>query len=243
MDLLSPGGKLVASWSKPTSSGDQFGLLYGIALDSAGNIYVCDASNHQIDKLSAQGALLARWDTRVDPTRQSFPTLLTLDSAGGIYVSDYYGGWVVKLSPTGSVLAKIGGGKLDEPYGVALDGHGDVYVAEYAGNRVLEFSSAGDVLATWGDGSNGTVSLTHPEAVQVDTQGNVYVTEGEPINLVVKFQPTGKVLATWGGTTDLDFHDPAGLTLLPDGTMYVVEFGGDRIRELSPTGQILATYQ
>src|SRR3954471_17948888 len=48
-------GKLITSWGQTGSSQGQFLHAHGIGLDSAGNVYVSDAENYNIQKFDSDG--------------------------------------------------------------------------------------------------------------------------------------------------------------------------------------------
>src|SRR5262245_2413127 len=92
----------------------RFNLPTGAAIDSAGNIYVCDAGNHTIRKLTPIGsewmvttiAGTAGGVGSVDGTnraaRFNFPQGLGLDAAGNLYVADSDNFTVRKVTPVGT---------------------------------------------------------------------------------------------------------------------------------------------
>src|SRR5205823_6621998 len=84
-----------------------FSSPVGVAVDSAGNVYVADAEYRRIVKLSPTGELLAQWDSR-GAERGQFrsPQSVAVDSAGSVYVVDSGSAGIVKLSPTGELLAE-----------------------------------------------------------------------------------------------------------------------------------------
>lgn len=237
---LSPSGAILSTWTKAGSNPAGFQQLYGIALDKAENIYVTDAANHVVDKLAPTGQPLAQWSTKFGGL-DSFPTLLTVASTGDVYVSDDKAGGVLHLSATGALLGEIGKGDFTDPYGIATGPKGNLYTTDFTAGRVHEYTPDGKLMATWGDGANGTVALQKLEAIAVDPQGNIYVTE--QINHVIKFDATGHMLADWGGTSALTLSDPSGLALDPQGNIYIAEFFGNRVDKLSPTGQVLAIWK
>src|ERR687885_2145488 len=82
--------------------GAQFISPVGMAADHLGNLYVIDAANYRIDKLGADGTLLATFGNRgVAPGQFDRPTAVALDPIGNLYVADTGSSRIQKLSSTG----------------------------------------------------------------------------------------------------------------------------------------------
>src|SRR5438270_146875 len=91
-----------------TGSGARFDFPDGVAVDSAGNVYVADSGNDTIRKITASGVVstlagLAGSSGSADGTgnaaRFSLPTGVAVDSAGNVYVADYVNHTIRKISP------------------------------------------------------------------------------------------------------------------------------------------------
>ena len=85
------------------------GLIpYGVAVDSAGNVYVADTSNHTIRKVTPAGVVttlagLAGNSGSADGTgsaaRFYLPCGVAVDSAGNVYVADTGNHTIRKVTP------------------------------------------------------------------------------------------------------------------------------------------------
>jgi secreted PhoX family phosphatase len=82
----------------------------GVAVDSAGNVYVADQHNHTIRKVTADGVVTTLAGTAgmsgsADGTgaaaRFNQPTGAAVDSAGNVYVADQLNSIIRKVTPTG----------------------------------------------------------------------------------------------------------------------------------------------
>ena len=143
---FSPTGKLLASWGEPGTGPGQFMLPHGIAVDSSGNVLVCDRESDRIQVFTADGRFVR------EITDIQRPTQIVL-SRGLMYVSEL--GWrpgqrsfrngpisrdmparVSVLDANGTVVTRLGGpdpcapGSFCAPHGLAVDSNGDLYVAE-----------------------------------------------------------------------------------------------------------------
>jgi DNA-binding beta-propeller fold protein YncE len=251
---LSPTGQLLAEWhvfntfqSQPTFEGNVTGP-YGLAVDASGSIYVADAGDNTIKKLSPTGQLLAIWGkTGSAPGELSWPQGVAVDAQGNVYVADA-NNRIQKFSSTGTLLAIFGNTgsfveRLNLPVGINLDAQGDLYVGDLRTHRLVKFSPQGTFLTAW-SGAGG-IQFSSARGVFVDRAGNVYITDARNFR-IVKFSPTGKVLAIWQRPMDLALF---GITGDLQGNIYVAWVipspnGGPRggIRKLSPNGTALANW-
>lgn len=113
--------------------------------------------------------------------------------------------------------------------GIALDAQNNVYVIDAPAERVQKFDSQGNFVLKWGSPGegegqfdfNGWASLT------VDHEGNLYTTE-QGNHRVQKFDANGNFLQTFGslGSDDGRFLRPFGITVDPQGYIYVGDMGG-----------------
>jgi streptogramin lyase len=108
--------------------------LGGMATDTAGNLYVGDASFKRVLKL-APGA--------TSPTELPFTGLqrvvdIAVDPAGDVYVVDAQRNQVLKLSAGTDKTTVLPFDALNHPVSVAVDNVGDVYVVDGGNHRVVQ---------------------------------------------------------------------------------------------------------
>ena len=183
-----------------------FNNPYGVAVDTAGNVYVADTSNHTIRKTSPAGVVTTLAGTANSPgpndgtganARFNFPSGVAVDTAGNVYVAD--GNHTVrKISSVGVVTTLAGtagspgpadgtgaNARFSLPSGVAVDTAGNVYVADLNNHTIRKISPAGAVSTLAGspgnsgpnDGTGAVARFNFPSGVAVDTAGNVYVAD------------------------------------------------------------------
>ncbi len=184
-----------------------FGGPLGIAIDSAGNLYVADAMNHTIRKITSAGTVSTLAGSAgvsgfADGTgaaaRFNYPAGLAVDAAGNVYVADQSNNLIRKITPAGVVttLAGLqgvsgfsdGAGSLalfNQPDGVVLDSAGNVYVADTGNSTIRKITPAGVVSTLAGlpaiggnqDGTGSGAMFNLPRALTIDGSGNLYVAD------------------------------------------------------------------
>jgi len=248
----------------------------GVAVDSAGNVYIADTypnrirevSNGVITTVAGNGAAGFSGDNGPATSAQlSAPTGIAVDSAGNLYIADFDNNRVRKVS-NGVIATVAGNGTqgfsgdngsatsagLYYPAGVAVDSAGNLYIADYYNNRIRKVSN-GVISTVAGGGSsfgdNGpatSAQLNFPESVAVDSAGNLYI----PIasNCLVRKVSGGVITAvagngTWGFSgdngpaTSAQLSGPAAIAVDSAGSLYIADAYNNRIRKVS--GGVITT--
>ena len=156
----------------------------GIAIDSAGNIYVADTFNSRIEKFNASGVYQLQFGSFGSGNGQfDTPMGIAVDGDGNMFVVDHGNYRVQKFSATGQYLSQFGSygsndGQFFSPFDIAIDPSGHVWVSEEWGWRVQKFDTDGVYQTqfgtfSWSDDSDSANQGI--EGVDVDTTGNVYL--------------------------------------------------------------------
>jgi streptogramin lyase len=128
---LSSTGKFIKAWGKKGSAPGEFDTPHGLAMDSAGRLFVADRSNSRIQIFDQNGTFLSEW-------RQfGRPSGVFIDKKDIIYVADsqstqktnpgYKQGIRIGNVKTGKVSAFIPWDEENTLEGVAADDQGNVY--------------------------------------------------------------------------------------------------------------------
>jgi DNA-binding beta-propeller fold protein YncE len=131
-----------------------------------------------------------------------------------------------------------GQGEFDSPTGIAVDANGNILVADTMNGRIEKFSPTGGFLSAIGTKGTGHGQLGEPNGIAIDGAGNIYVAEIAHNHRVQKLAPDGTFIAEW--TPGL--YGPRRIAIGPDGSVYVVDSGRNRIVKFSPDGQVLTTW-
>ncbi|MGD0263000.1 MAG: immunoglobulin domain-containing protein, partial [Verrucomicrobiota bacterium] len=205
-----------------TGSAARFYEPQGLAVDSAGNVYVADTWNQTIRKITAAGVVS------------------TLAGVPGSYGD---------IDGTGGNEG-TNAARFHCPAGVAVDSATNVYVADYF-NHTIRMITPGGVVSTlaglpgvWGraDGTNSAARFYEPAGIAVDSGGNVYVVDSGN-QTIRKLTPVGTnwVVSTVAGLADVsgssdgvgsgaEFDYPGGLAVDRGGNLYVADTGNNAIR-------------
>jgi len=226
----------------------QFKLPTGIAVDSAGVLYVADKQNHRIRKILPDGTVSTLAGSRPGfadgvgaAARFSYPSGIAVDSAGIVYVADTSNNAIRKIALDGTVSTFAGDGvqiggfangigtiaRFDEPYGIAVDRAGVVYVADSNNNRIRKILPDGTVSTLAGSGRDGLLDgpgaaaqFTAPLGIVVDGAGVVYVADSEN-HRIRKILPDGTV-STFAGIGG-ELSAPHGIAIDREGNFYVAD--------------------
>ena len=242
---------------------------FGIALDSAGNLYIADAGNGRIRKVSngtittiaGNGTTGFSGDGGSAISAQlNVPNGVGVDSTGNVYIADTYNGRIRKVS-AGVITTIAGNGTccfsgdggpatsaaVSQPHSVALDSAGNFYFDTY--NRIRKVSAgtitsvAGNGIAGFsGDGGPATsASLNDPQAVAVDSAGNLYIADAENYRMRKVANGTITTLAgngnyrftgDGGPATSASLDSPEGIAVDSAGSLYLADTFNNRIRKV-----------
>uniref|UniRef100_Q01U05 NHL repeat containing protein n=1 Tax=Solibacter usitatus (strain Ellin6076) TaxID=234267 RepID=Q01U05_SOLUE len=150
----------------------------GLAVDSAGNLYIADTQNHRVRKVSGgvmstvagSGTSGFAGDGGAATSAQlNAPFSVALDAAGNLYIAEFSNNRIRKVATNGNISTLAGTGvsgysgdggpatsaQLNGPQAVAVDGSGNVYVADTANNRVRKIGPTGLITTVAGNGIGG----------------------------------------------------------------------------------------
>jgi sugar lactone lactonase YvrE len=187
-------------------------------------------------------------DTRNSRVRRVDPVTGVITTIAGTGVRGYGG-------DGGPATAAV----LNLPRAVAVTGAGDVLIADTDNQRIRRIDQVTGVITTiagvgryghGGDGGPATAArLASPQALALGADGTVYVADTRNAR-VRRIDPGTGIVTTIAGTgapgdggdggpaTAARLSLPRGLTLGPDGSLYVADAGAHRVRRVDPAGVI-----
>lgn len=247
----------MATFNQPTA----------LASDAQGTVFVADAGNSCVRKITASGLVSTLNVSGIVP-RFYAPNGIAVDSQGALYISSLIEHKIYKVTSSGtaSIFAGTACGScnglingsanvalFNYPAGIAINGQGDIYVADSRNNCIRKITQAGMVSTVAGSGTYGyadgpaaMAEFKTPMGVAVDQSGTVYVADGGN-NCIRKITPAGIVSTLAGSTTPgsvdgvgsiAKFSRPLGIALDSQGILYVTDYNNSCVRRIDSAGQV-----
>jgi uncharacterized protein (TIGR03437 family) len=243
-----------------TSAGLTISGNAGLALDSAGSLYVADGTG-RIRKVDASGTIT----TVAGGGRQSpaegvpatsasiYPETVAI-SGGNLYFTRPT---VYRIDAAG-VIHTLPNTKINFTGGLAADAAGNVYISDlYDRNWILKITPDGVVSTVAGTGSGGysgdngpatAAQLSRPLGLAVGADGSLYIAEYYN-NRVRKVDAAGTIttvagnekadyLGDGGKATSASLKGPVGVALDGAGNLYITDAGNSVVRKVDTSGII-----
>jgi hypothetical protein len=200
---------------------------YGIASDSAGNLYIATGDyGNRVFKVNAATGII----TVVAGTCDS-----GFSGDGGPATS----------------------ASLNNPFGVAVDASGNLFIADSRNNRIRKVDAATGFISTVagngsdvfnGDSGPATSVSVVPIALAVDASGNLFISDGQ-YNRIWKVD-SGGFISTFAGNgfhsfsgdggpaTSASLDNPSGIAVDAGGNLFIADERNLRIRRVDSSGII-----
>lgn len=197
----------------------------GVAIDTAGNLYISDSNNQRVRKVGTNGIIttfagngpggnVGNGIAATNATLGS-PLGLAFDVSGNLYIADYGASRIWMVNTNGIITTVAGNGNrsysgdggsatnagLRFPIGLAFDTCGNLYIADAGNNRIRMVNANGIINTVAGNGTN------------------TYSGDG-------------------GASTNASLSNPAGLALDSSGNLYIADELNNRIRVVTTNGII-----
>jgi sugar lactone lactonase YvrE len=233
---------------------------HGLALDSAGNIYVADTDNHTIRKITPAGSVstiageagVSGTNNGVGNTAHfSKPQGVAVDNNGNVYVADTGNHVIRKISTTGivSTLAGVSGAignqdgstsaRFHQPLALAVDSFGQVFVADFGNGLIRKITPDGNVSTV--------AAVPGPQGLAMSNDNLLYVADYAS-STVLKVTTSGNV-SPWAGSpnifgntdaagTNASFYHPAAVAVDGSGTVYVCDEFNSTVRKVTSSANV-----
>jgi trimeric autotransporter adhesin len=263
----------------------------GVAVDSAGNVYIADSGNNRVCKLASDKVIttVAGNTTKgsngdggqADSSRLDKPYGLAMDSAGNLYIADTGNNRIRKVTAAGRITTVAGNGtaglggdagqasmaQLNGARDVAVDSAGNLYIADSGNHRIRKINPDGIITTIAGNGIKGysgdggravSAQLNWPSAIVSISSGSLYISDCGN-RRIRKITPDG-VISTVAGNGTIGYsgdggqavlaqlNDPRDIAVDAAGNLYIADsyykpidgvlYADSRIRKVTPDGVI-----
>ena len=144
----------------PATAAEFGSIIYGLAADGYGNVYIADYSNYRVRMINSSGIITtvagnggtASTGDGGPATAAGIgePTGMVVDAAGNIYISDFYNNQIRQVNAAGIISTIAGNGtfgfsgdggpatnaEFRYPLDVAVDASGNVFVSDRNNSRI-----------------------------------------------------------------------------------------------------------
>jgi Bacterial Ig-like domain (group 3) len=204
----------------------------GVAVDSAGDVFIADTGNNVIREVKPDGIITTfagdgtpgyGGDNGAATSAElNSPEAVAVDSQGDVFIADSGNSVIREVFPDGIITTVVGDGvygysgdhgpatssSLSFPMAIALDSHGDLFVADTGNSVIREVTPGSDGLL-----SDGTITTV---------AGNgVYGYSGDG-----------------GPATSAELEYPGGVAVDASGDIFISDTARSVIREVQPNGVI-----
>ncbi|NYF91012.1 Ig-like domain repeat protein [Tunturiibacter empetritectus] len=214
---------------QPATSSPIF-LPFGVAVDPAGNMFIADSSNNRIRRVDAGTQLMSTYAGNGSAGNSgdgglatlasvSLPTSVALDGAGNLYFADSNNHAIRRVSAATGVITTIAGVLGAQGYsgdgGLAIHAHLDTpdSVAIDPAKGYLYIADSGNNLIRRVDLSTGIISVFAGNRVAA------YAGDGGP-------------------AVGASLNGPWGVTVGPDGQIYIADQNNHSVRKVALDGTI-----
>ena len=241
-------------WGRYGFSDGRFRTPRAITIDWEDRLYIVDKTG-RIQVFDCDGNLIRFWSTPASdngkPTGLSIQTAKqAADGVAKLLVADTHYYRMLAYTLEGQLLDSmtIGGVAGHGPGEFAFvtdaisDDEGCFYVGEYnASDRIQKFDPTGKFMAQWGGTGNQPGKFVRPQSLLIADEV-MWVTDAcnhriQRFDLSAGDVP--ELIDVWGGPGEQpgQFYYPYDLTMMPDGSVLVVEYKNNRVQHLTQTGE------
>ena len=218
---------------------------YGIARDSAGNVYVANQFQDFVSKFNSEGV----YQSRITSAEGAGPFGLAFNAAGDLWVSNRFDSSLTRYNSAGALQQTVTGTgqELTRPLGIAINNAGSIYTAVWTSdginpptnNSVAQFSSAGVYQTSFGTGTTPSEppapELSQPYGIAINNAGSIYVTNAGTFPQSISIFNSAGVYQS--SIIESDLALPIGIGIGFFGDIYVANNSINTISKFNAAGE------
>ncbi len=235
----------------PTTTGQRLVDVRGIDVAADGTLVASDEWDFAVKEFSASSGVFQKrlFGSKPPVGGVNTPRGLDLDGAGHVFASDWWNQRIARwnLDGTGAMAFGYRGtvadpGSINFAWDIAVQpGTDRVFVANRESHEIEVFTAGGAYVTRWGTRGTTNGKLQFPQGLDFMPDGDLVVADSAN-NRIQRFSiatdGTGTWKETYGaqGTGAGQFSQPTGISVAPDGTIWVADTDNNRIQKRSPSG-------
>jgi len=226
-------GSVTAGYLDGSGTGALFNNPTGVSADSKGDVFVSDAFNELIRKITPGGdvttiagnQVAGRVDSTAFLSEFYAPGGQVVDANGNLYVSDRGNNVIRKITPAGVVTT-------------------------YAGTGQAGYRNGATDTAHWKGAPDSLAKFNSPQGLCIDASGNIYVAD-RGNNVIREIMTNGRTKTIAGnrvkgfidGTDGAAFFNtPTGVVLDSKGNLWITDQGNSALRKISSSGVVTTIF-
>ena len=222
--------------------GDKFKRLYGIAVNTEGQIVVTDNFGHCVYVFDKDGNCLRKTGGEGSNTGQfQYPDGISFLNDNEVLIADYNNDRIQRLNiKTGIVVKSFGKkgrekGEFGSPLNVTVDDKERIVVTERGNGRIQVMSKEGESIFTFGD--KGPEKLCLPTCCI--PYKNMFLVSDTGNHCIKAFDQSGTFLYKFGkeGNQDGQFNKPFGLLLDSSNNLLICDLVNNRVQQFALDGR------
>ncbi len=180
---------------------------FKLAVDKNDYVYIFNEKTKEIEKFSADGNFIHKWNTPVSGDGQISNTdlmMFTVDKEGFVYILDNQEGRIRKFTSDGQFVRHWGMTQCqfvpgyDNQGDIIADDQGYIYASDRCTMSITKFTSDGQLIATWGGVGNNDGQFQELKAITID-KGLLYAGD-RTNNSISIFTLDGQFVRKWSST-------------------------------------------
>ncbi len=239
-----------SSFGTSGTGNGQFNQPSDAAVDSSGNVWVVDRTNHRLQKFNAKGEYVSKFGSKGTGNGQfEKPVGVAIDSSGNLWVADSGNGRIQKFNSAGEYVSKFGSkgagnGQFSTwgPKGIAIDASNNIWVSDYSG-RIQKFNSSGEFQKAVGTSGTGNGQFQESAGIDIGPEGKIWVSDWVA-NRVQVFNSAGEYLSKFGsaGSGNGQFSHPDAIEVDGKGNVWIGDEGNSRVQQFNQSGEYVAKF-
>jgi hypothetical protein len=176
--VYSLDGSYLRKWGNYGSDDGEFNEPFGIAVDPAGLVYVCDRCNHRIQVFRKDGTFVRKWGKLGFADGEfKYPSAIAVGENGNVYVADQSTCRIQVFLCDGTFLSAFGNSEEhDYRYSsIAIRSDGMIYANDHSNSRIHLYYPDGRFCKSFGDEFDGRFGNSY--GLAISESGEVYVSQ------------------------------------------------------------------